>query len=431
MNRYILFGFLGLFLAGFFAACQNGARNTEQEESREYLSWAQRMADSDIKRNPEAWMVDFNTKPRWNYTHGLMCSAMERVWRATGDEKYYNYIAEYADRMIEEDGTIKTYNQGDYNIDMINSGKFLFTMWKETGDPKYEKAIHLLREQMKAHPRTSEGGFWHKKIYPHQMWLDGLYMGSPFLVQYANEFGENELYDEVALQVRLITKHARDSATGLFYHGWDESREQAWSNKETGLSPHVWGRGMGWYAMALVDILELFPKEHEEYEQILGVARGMAEAIAGHQDEQSGVWYQVVNMPGEEGNYLEASASSMFVYFLSKGVRLGYLDQTYYAVAEKGFQGIIDEFIKVNETEDGEDVELTQVCAVAGLGGNPYRDGSYEYYVNETIRSNDPKGVGPFIMLCLELDKYHAGDEESLVEDGGTVSEVIANWGFD
>lgn len=431
MNRYILFGFLGLFLAGLLAACQNGARNTEQEESTAYLSWATRMADSDIKRNPEAWMVDFNTKPRWNYTHGLMCSAMERVWKATGDEKYYNYIKEYADRMIEEDGTINTYNQEDYNIDMINSGKFLFALRDETKDPKYEQAIHRLREQMKSHPRTSEGGFWHKKIYPHQMWLDGLYMGSPFLVQYAKVFGEAELYDDVANQVYLLTKHAGDTATGLFYHGWDESREQAWADKQTGLSPHVWGRGMGWYAMALVDILEFFPKDHEGYEKILKVAQGMADAIAEYQDEKTGVWYQVVNMPNAEGNYLEASASSMFVYFLSKGVRLGYLDQKYYEVADKGFEGIINEFIKVNETEDGEDVELTQVCAVAGLGGNPYRDGSYEYYINETIRSNDPKGVGPFIMLCLELDKYHAESEDDSVEENSSVSEVIGDKDWD
>lgn len=364
--------------------------------------WSVRMADSDMTRNPKGWMLDFSKEPKWNYCHGLVCSALEQVWEQTNDEKYYNYIKEYADEMIREDGTIKTYKLSDYNIDRINSGKFLFAIYERTKDEKYKKAITLLRDQMRTHPRTSEGGFWHKKVYPHQMWLDGLYMASPFLAQYAKVFHEPELFDDVAQQIMLIDKHLYDAKTGLYYHGWDESKQQKWADKETGLSPHFWGRGMGWYAMALVDVLDFFPQDHPQREKIITVARKMAKAIEKYQDPSSGLWYQVVDLGGKEGNYLESSASAMFVYFLAKGVRHGYLDKKYLDVAKKGYDGIINRFIKIHD--DGI-IEITDACAGAGLGGNPYRDGTYTYYINEKKRDNDPKAVGPFIMLAVEFEK--------------------------
>lgn len=389
--------------------CSPGQSSSEKAEASTTLSdtaaeqpmsvW---MASSDIKRNPEGWTIDFQEKPKWEYTHGLMMLAHQRVADHTGIDKFFEYTKDFADFMISEDGTIKTYKKSDYNIDRVNPGKFLINLYKETGEEKYRLAIEELRDQMREHPRTTEGGFWHKKVYPHQMWLDGLYMGSPFLAQYAVEFNEPELFDDVVKQFRLINKYTWDEEEKAFYHGWDESREQQWADPETGLSPHVWGRAMGWLSMALVDALDYIPEDHPGREDVLEVVQNMAEAIETHQDPESGVWWQVVNHPGREGNYLEASASSMFTYFLLKATKEGYLDQRYMQLAQRGYEGILENFIE--ENEDGT-ISLTNVCAVAGLGGNPYRDGTYEYYVNEPKRDNDPKGVGPFIMASIEIEE--------------------------
>lgn len=357
-----------------------------------------RMADSDMIRNPKAWMIDFVKEPKWNYTPGLVCSAIQGVWKVTGDEKYLNYMKTFADEMVNEDGTIKTYKPQEYNIDKVNSGKFLFGLYDDTHNEKYLKAIKLMRDQMRTHPRTSEGGYWHKKIYPHQMWLDGLYMGSPFLAQYAKVLNEPELFNDVALQIELIEKHTYDDKLGLYFHGWDESKEQKWANKETGRSPHVWGRAMGWYAMALVDVLDYFPKDHPKYNYILSRVEKMTKSITQYQDAESGLWYQVLDQGKREGNYLEGSASSMFSYFLLKAVSKEYVDKQYLTNATKAYKGILDRLIKVDSNGL---VSITQVCAVAGLGGTPYRDGTYEYYINETKRENDPKAVGPFIMASL------------------------------
>jgi unsaturated rhamnogalacturonyl hydrolase len=365
------------------------------------LSWAERMALSEMHRTPDASKLDFVPKPKWNYTNGLVCSAVERVWNKTGDAKYFNYIKAYADLMIQQDGTIKTYKKEEYNIDKVNSGKFLFSLYQSTRDEKYRLAIDVLRDQMRTHPRTSEGGFWHKQIYPHQMWLDGLYMGSPFLAHYAKVFNEPVLFDDVALQIALIDKRTYDPSLGLYLHGWDESREQPWADKETGRSPHVWGRAMGWFAMALVDVLDHFPEDHAGRDDIIKVLDRMTGAILSSQDSKSGVWYQVMDQPGREGNYLEASASVMFTYYLLKGIRMGYIPAAHREKAMKAYDGVIKNFIR---TEKNGIVNITQVCSVAGLGGTPYRDGTFEYYINEPKRDNDPKAVGPFIMMALEYD---------------------------
>ena len=364
--------------------------------------WSVELAASDIARNPDAALLDFNKDPRWNYTNGLVLSADLVVWKSTGDARFYDYAKAYADKMIDENGVIKGYKPEEYNIDKINSGKFLFVLLEKTKDQRYVKALHTLRDQMKTHPRTSEGGFWHKNIYPHQMWLDGLYMGSPFLAEYAKVFNEPALFDDVALQIELIDKHTYDPASGLYYHAWDESKEQRWANKTDGKSPHVWGRAMGWFAMALVDVLDFFPKDHPKRAMIVNVADKMAQAIAKYQDKDSGVWYQVMDQVGREGNYLESSASSMFTYFLVKGVKRGYIDKKYMANAQKGYDGILKRFIVKDEKGL---TSIIEACAVAGLGGNPYRDGSFEYYINEPKRPNDPKAVGPFIMAAVEFEE--------------------------
>lgn len=373
--------------------------NTNVEDSSaEKISYAAWMADSEMKRTPDPQYLDFRDKPKWEYTNGLICSAMMEVYDDTGEKRYFNYAKSYADSMINESGEIKTYKKSIYNIDRINPGKFLIDLYEETGTEKYKLAVETLRDQMREHPRTSEGGFWHKKVYPHQMWLDGLYMGAAFLAKYAAEYDEPALFDDVAMQVYLMDKNAYDKEKGLYYHGWDESREQAWADPETGLSPNFWGRGMGWYAMAIVDILDYLPEDHAKRDQILEIAHRMAEGIVRYQDEATGAWYQVVDQGDREGNYLEASASSMFTYFLLKGTEKGYIDQKFKTNGIKGYKGLIDQFVQ--ENEDGT-ISLTSVCAVAGLGGNPYRSGTYEYYINETKRDNDPKGVGPFILASL------------------------------
>ncbi|WP_017730483.1 glycoside hydrolase family 88/105 protein [Nafulsella turpanensis] len=395
----------------FGTACSSGNDTAETAdatdaavETAEEPLYVQ-MALSDMERNPEGWDIDFNEKPKWEYTHGLMMTALNKVYEKTGDERYLEYIKNYADFMLNEDGTsIKTYELDDYNIDRVNPGKFLIELYKETGDEKYRNAVELLRKQMREHPRTSEGGFWHKKRYPHQMWLDGLYMASPFLAKYATEFNEPALYDDVANQIILVDKYTWNEEKGLWHHGWDESREQKWADPETGRSPEAWGRAMGWYAMALVDVLDYFPEDHPKRDEILNIVQKMADAIVNYQDPETGLWWQVPEYGGREGNYLEASASSMFVYFLAKAVKNDYIDDKYLADAKEGYQGILKEFIEYEE--DG-DVSLTDVVSVSGLGGDPYRSGTYEYYLSEPIRDNDPKGVGPFIMASMLMEELN------------------------
>jgi unsaturated rhamnogalacturonyl hydrolase len=397
MKHFRILSIVMLSIVTVVASCQS-----PQVKEKSNEPWSVKMASSEMLRNPDASYLDFNKEPKWNYTNGLVCSAIEQVWRRTRDEKFYNYVKAYADKMIGEDGVIKGYKPTEYNIDKVNSGKFLFDLVEQTGAEKYKKAIHALRDQMKTHPRTSEGGYWHKQIYPHQMWLDGLYMGAPFLAEYAKVFNEPAMFDDVVLQIQLIDKHTYDPKSGLFYHAWDESKEQRWANKTDGKSPHVWGRAMGWFAMALVDVLDFLPADHPGRKDVLKVADKMALAVEKYQDKSSGVWFQVMDEPTREGNYLESSASSMFTYFMVKGVKRGYIDKKYMASAKRGYDGIIKRFIKVDEKGQ---THITEVCSVAGLGGNPYRDGTFEYYISEPKRDNDPKGVGPFIMLALEFEE--------------------------
>lgn len=364
------------------------------------LQMAVRMADSEIQLFPEPWAVDFNPRPAWNYTQGLIAYSMIHVWKTNGEEAYYNYAKKYADQLIDSTGMILAYKVENYNIDCLNPGKFLFDLYERTQDERYLKAIEQLRDQLKTHPRTSEGGFWHKKRYPHQMWLDGLYMGAPFYAQYAVHFNQPELFEDIVKQFLLVNQHTYDPKTGLNYHGWDESKEQQWANPETGCSPNFWGRAMGWYAMALVDVLDFIPADHPGRAQILEILNQVAAGIKKYQDAESGVWYQVLDQGNREGNYLEATASSMFVYALLKAVRLDYIDASYREMALKGYDGLLKTFIKENENGT---ISLTRCCSVAGLGGNPYRDGSFEYYISEPVRDNDPKGVGPFILASLEI----------------------------
>jgi unsaturated rhamnogalacturonyl hydrolase len=358
------------------------------------LDWSVRMAKSVMRRHVP--LTD-----RWRYEYGVILKSIERVWLKTGHDEYGDYIVENVNRFVEPDGNIDTYRPHEYNLDQINPGKILFPLYDRTSDDRYRKAAYRLMKQLRDQPRTTAGGFWHKKIYPHQMWLDGIYMASPFYAQFAQTFGEPEGFDDVALQITLVERHARDSRTGLLYHGWDESCTQKWANPETGCSPSFWGRAMGWYAMGIVDVLDWLPIDHPMRGEIVGTLQRVAAALADVQHASTGLWYQVLDQGGREGNYHEASASCMFVYALTKGVRKGHLDRVLLDVARTGYKGILEHFVKV---DDQGLVNLHQICSVAGLGGTPYRDGSFEYYVSERVVTNDYKGVGPFIMASVEME---------------------------
>ena len=402
---------IAILALGFLTSCKEEKKQTEEtpvakKEISEDLKWSERMALSEIKRFPDPTLLDFRDKPKWSYTPGLVLQGMSKVFEQTKNQKIYDYIYDYPNRMIEEDGKIKTYKMSNYNLDMIKAGDIIYYLYNKNKEPRFKKVMDTLHKQLEGQPTTSEGGYWHKKIYPYQMWLDGVYMAEPFHAKYTKSFMEGDeaqkMYDKIVLQFDLIEKHSRDQETGLYYHGWDESKEQKWANKETGLSQHFWSRGMGWYGMALVDVLDYLPENHSGRERIIKYLNQYAEAIVKYQDEKTGTWYQVLNLPDREGNYLEATGTSMFTYVLAKGVNKGYLPKQYLDNANKAFDGILETFITV---EDNGVVNLNKCCGVAGLGGNPYRDGTFEYYIGEIIRSNDPKGTGPFMMAALELNK--------------------------
>jgi len=364
--------------------------------------WSVRMAESEMVRNPSLWMVDFVKEKKWNYTQGLMGLAFIRLSDATGNEKYFNYAKGFADSLVDENGIIYNYKKENYNLDQINPGKMFFPLYDRTKDPRYEKVIQTLKEQIDSQPRIAEGGFWHKRIYPHQMWLDGLYMCAPFYAEYAARYNRPEDFQDVVNQFLIAARHTYDPSTGLYRHAFDASKKMPWADSITGQSPHAWGRAMGWFSMAIVDALDFIPEDQQGRSEMIAILQGMVETLSKIQDPQTGGWYQVLDRSGDPGNYIETSCTAMFTYSILKGVRKGYLDARYLDTAKKAYHGLIDNFITV----DSEGlVNMSKICGVAGLGGNPYRDGSYDYYIGEVIRDNDPKGVGPFIMASLEYER--------------------------
>ena len=357
-----------------------------------------KMAESVMQRHPEVY-------DNWNYVTGTVLNGFEAVWRATGDERYYNYIKNTIDKLVDEDGTIKRYRVEEYNIDQVKTGSVLLFLYEQTGQEKYKKASQTIRSQLDGHPRINLGGFWHKQIYPWQMWLDGLYMGCPFYAQYSKMFNRPEDFDDIVKQFVLIDENLKDAESGLYYHAWDESKQMFWADKETGLSKCFWGRGLGWYAMAIVDVLDYIPKDHAGRDDLIKILSSLAETLTKYQDE-SGLWWQVMDQANREGNYLEGSASSMFVYSLAKALNMDYINEKYQKTMQRGYQGILKHLIY--EDARGQ-INLLRICSGAGLGGDyieKIRDGSYEYYVYiEPIIPNDGKGVGPFMMAGVEIGK--------------------------
>jgi unsaturated rhamnogalacturonyl hydrolase len=336
----------------------------------------------------------------WNYEQGVVLCGMSMLYMQNRDKKYLDYIRHAVDLFVSDEGNIRTYKAEDYSLDNISMGRALLFLYQQTGLHKYLLAAGKLRDQLKLQPRTPDGGFWHKKIYPQQMWLDGLFMAEPFYAQYAQITGEDSVYNDVVRQFVLMENHARDPATGLLYHGWDYAKKERWADSLSGHSPHAWARAMGWYGAALVDVLDYLPKEHPGRKVLLDILHRFAVAVRNAQDPGTGLWWDVMDKPGAPGNYFEASASCLFVYTLSKAVQKGYLTNDFSHCAGEGFDGIRRRFLKVDA--DGK-MQLDGTVSVSGLGGAHYRDGSYSYYLSERVVPNDPKGVGAFLMAACVM----------------------------
>jgi unsaturated rhamnogalacturonyl hydrolase len=357
--------------------------------------WAIRVSETVMRDHPVIY-------DKWDYTAGLMLVALDRVGARSGDPKYAAYVKRSIDSLVHDDGTIATYSADEFNLDQINEGRALFPLYDQSGDPRYARAADRLREQLRVQPRTADGGFWHKKIYPQQMWLDGLYMAEPFYAEYAVRHRDTTAINDVIHQFLLVAQHARDAKTGLFFHAWDATHSQPWADPATGLSKMFWGRAVGWYLMAAVDVLDYIPKNHPRRADLIRTFADLASAVKRVQDPATGVWWQVLDQPKRPKNYLEASGSAMFTYAFAKGARMGYLPPSFRSAATRAFNGMIKTF--VTTSSDGA-VSINDICKVAGLGGNPPRDGSYDYYVSEPVVSNDYKGVGAFILAANELGR--------------------------
>ena len=384
-----------------------------------------RMMLSEMRRSPDAcWLDGREGQRKWNYTTGLELLSFLDVAERYDLGYAVDYVREWADTMAAENGDVYRYEKEAYNLDHICPARIYFRLYDDFRDQKYRRVLRKIRAQLDSQPRTEDGIFWHKQVYPHQVWLDGLYMAHPFYAQYTDEFGskaeEDSLYADIAAQFRKAAEHTFDPSTGLFRHAWDESRSMFWADPETGQSAHAWGRACGWYAMALVETLDWIPEKHPDREAMVEQFRYLMETVLRYSDPETGMWYQVLDSPGREGNYLEATASSMFTYAALKGVRMGYLDSAGWRERSRGlYRSLVDTFLE--ENPDGT-ISLTSCCSVAGLGGKQKRSGTYEYYLSEPVVDNDPKGVGPFIWASLE---YEAANNTDYVFDGSYVADGL------
>lgn len=362
------------------------------------------------KSKPEApyWNIESvrqGKPPHWNYIDGCMIIALLEAGEITGEKKYSDFAEKFIDYYIKEDGSIIGYSIEKYNLDDVNEGRVLFDLYKSTGKEKYRKAIELLHRQLENQPRTETGNFWHKKIYPNQIWLDGLYMAQVFSTRYQKEFG-NKDYSDIVNQFKNVRRLMFDENKKLYYHGCDCSKIVFWADKQTGRSKNFWLRAIGWFCISLIDNIDYIDDENARKELIAIFAEAI-EGIAQYVDPETGLYWQVVDHAGDKGNYLETSGSSMIAYAMMKGARLGVIDKKYAEMGKKTFDGICKKYLKI--TDDGE-LDLGGICLVAGLGpeNNPRRDGSYEYYVSEPIVDNDAKGVAPFVLSYMEVKRMTA-----------------------
>ncbi len=366
--------------------------------------WSARLASSEMVRRGDSLDWQPGGKAKWDYTAGLFTLALLKL--NPQDPRTLAFAENAIGSFLSTNGAIQTYRPEEYQLDALNPGKTVLALGRLTRDPRYPQAAALLRRQLDTQPRTQGGGFWHKQRYTQQMWLDGLYMGAPFYAEQARMTGEPAaVFEDIALQFRLIDAHTYDARSGLLYHGWDAARVQPWANPVTGCSSNFWGRAIGWYAMGLVDTLDYIPTNSPARPELIALFQKVCAGMLKYQDAVSGTWYQVVDQGARAGNYREATVSCMMVYALAKGVNQGYLPRDYRAAIEKGYHGILEQFIRYDGNLQW---SLMKCCSVAGLGGSPsngkMRDGSFEYYIHEPVVKNDLKGVGPFILAGIELE---------------------------
>jgi len=379
------------------AACNFQAQ--DKKASKTDQKWSVKMANTIIAKS-DSLIYYVDNKPKWAYDVAFLGMAIDKL--GSVDPKYSKYMEDWVNWFVKPDGSVTDYRQKEYNLDRIFPGRNVITLYKRDPEQKYKVAIDNFITQLNTHPKTTAGGYWHKNIYPSQMWLDGIFMASTFMAVYAKEFNQPEWYDVAAFQTKLVYEKTLDPSTGLLMHAWDESRSQKWCDPATGQSHYPWSRAMGWYTMAILDILDYLPANHPDRNDLITILQKTCDALLKVRDQKSGIWYQVLNHGGREGNYLEGSGSAMYTYVFAKGARLGYLDKKYRDIANSAFNGIIKNLITVDEKGL---VTMHDICGGCGLGGNPYRDGSYEYYVKEKRFDNDTKGVAPFILAAIELDR--------------------------
>ncbi|MBR7014840.1 MAG: glycoside hydrolase family 88 protein [Lachnospiraceae bacterium] len=353
-------------------------------------------------------MIRQGKKNKWNYIDGCMITAILSLYEITGEQKYFDFAKEFIDFFVQEDGTIKTYDVKEYNLDNINTASNLFFLYDKTGEEKYKLALDHVRTQLDTMPRTKEGSFWHKDIYPNQVWLDGLYMAEPFYMRYETRFSKMEKCNDVILQFKNVKAHMKDPKTGLYYHGYDESREMYWADPETGCSPNFWLRSLGWFSLALVETAQATDESlYYEKRFLISILEDLVDALIPFQSEE-GMFYQVPDKPEAEGNYLETSGTALIAYAILKGVRLGFLAPRYAAIGEKAFDGIVKKYLSKNE--DGT-LKLSGICLVAGLGGKDHRDGSLKYYFSEPVVENEAKGVAPFLLAYTEMIRREENED--------------------
>lgn len=341
-------------------------------------------------------------KPAWNYIDGCIMTSMYSLYQQTGNKRYLDFIDAFVDYYVFEDGTIRGYSVDAYNLDNLNEGRALFDLYRETGKEKYKKAIELLYTQIKGQPRTATGNFWHKAIYPDQVWLDGLYMAQVFYTRYEVEFNSSRNLSDVVNQFKSVYDNMYDTQKRLYYHGWDYSKKAFWADKKTGLSKSFWLRSVGWYTVGLVDAISYIPDDKKELkDELKGIFKETIDGLYGYMDPVKKMFYQVVDRGGSEGNYLETSGSAMISYAMLKGARLGVIDKKYARIGEEVFDGICAEYL----TETDGKLNLGGICLVAGLGpeNNRRRDGTFEYYISEPVVENDAKGAGPLVMAYTEI----------------------------
>ncbi len=340
----------------------------------------------------------------WNYIDGCMITCLLEMARITGERKFFDFSEHFIDAFVEEDGTIRTFQGDKYNLDDINEGRVLFELYDRTGREKYRRAADRLWVQLEKQPRTPEGNFWHKAIYPNQVWLDGIYMAQPFRALYATTFGDGDCSD-IAAQIGNVRRYMRSEETGLYYHGYDASRRAFWADPVTGCSKSFWLRSLGWFAVALADLLEILPVGGDRH-AMAEIFTGLMAAVDRCADPETGMYWQVPDQGGREGNYLETSGSAMMAYAMLKGARLGFLGSEYAAKGRRTFDGIMDRYLTF--TDQG--LNLGGICLVAGLGpeNNRRRDGSFAYYISEPVVENDAKGVAPFVLAYTEIKRLIA-----------------------